>query len=99
MFVLDDAEVRGIVAANRVQADASKKARAIKLQTRKQVRRAKSEAALADILPAHLDADTSYHVISHGDVDALSYLRHVVKAEALDYVAISTWVMARNDIE
>ena len=99
MFALDDAEVREIIAANRVQADTTKKARAIAIQTRKQVRRVKCEAVLAGILPQHLERDTSYHVMSHGDVDSLSYLRHIVTAQPLEYVSISTWVIARNDID
>lgn len=75
------------------------RARAITTRTRQNARRAKSEAVLADVLPAEPANGHSYHVISHGDVDALSYLAHCVKAWPLDYVLISTWCMAMTDVD
>jgi len=76
------------------------KARAISRKiTRTETRRAKSEAVLFDILPARLEMGTSYHVISHGDVDSLSYLIHIAKNQELDSVLISTWCMAMPDLE
>jgi hypothetical protein len=75
------------------------RARAIKTRHRHQKRRAKSEAVLADALPTVPEAGYSYHVISHGDVDSLSYLNHLVKAWPLDYVLISTWCMAMADVD
>lgn len=76
------------------------KARAISRKiTRIEVRRAKCEAALQEILPSKLEMGTSYHVISHGDVDSLSYLMHIVKNTPLDAVLISTWCMAMPDLE
>ncbi len=63
------------------------------------LRRAKSESVLSDILPATLEPDTSYHVISHGDVDALSYLIHILRTQPLSRVLIATWCMAMPDIE
>lgn len=75
------------------------RARAIVTRTRNNARRAKSEAVLADILPQALEDGCSYHVISHGDVDALSYLTHVAKSTPLDYVMVSTWCMAMADVD
>jgi len=95
----DASEVAAIVAGSATQKITHAKARAIATQTRLQMRRAKSEAVLAAVLPATLEPDTSYHVISAGDVDALSYLRHVIKQTPLDYCAISSWCLARPDIE
>lgn len=63
------------------------------------MRRAKSEAVLSEILPATPEMGTSYHVISHGDVDSMSYLAYLVRAWPLDHVLISTWVMAMQDVE
>jgi hypothetical protein len=51
------------------------------------------------VLPPEPVAGHSYHVISHGDVDALSYLAHCVKAWPLDYVLISTWCIAMTDVD
>lgn len=81
-----------------VDPDHGKRARAFKTRRSHLMRRAKSEAVLAEVLPAHLEAGCSYHVISHGDVDALSYLAHVIKSQPLDFLLISTWVMSAPDV-
>lgn len=75
-------------------------ARATKHKARIETRRAKSEAVLAEILPAPLDLGASYHVISGGDVDALSYLARILaEMPRADYVLFSTWCMALPDVE
>ena len=38
------------------------------------------EALLADLLPPTFDEGDTWDVISHGNIDALSYLRHAIKA-------------------
>jgi hypothetical protein len=63
------------------------------------MRRAKSEAVLAEVLPATLEDGVTYHVLSHGDVDSLTFLRHVLKDRPLDYCAVSTWCIAMADLE
>lgn len=78
--------------------DRGKRARAFKTSRRHLMRRAKSEAVLAEVLPVHLEAGCSYHVISHGDVDALAYVAHVIKSQPLDFLLISTWVMSAPDV-
>lgn len=78
----------------------AKKANAIIRKTsRIETRRAKTEAVLLEILPTPMEMGTSYHVISHGDVDALSYLIHLSKSHAFETVLISTWCMAMPDLE
>ena len=57
-------------------------------------RRVKSELHLEECLPWHFEKGASYHCISHGDVDSLTYLRVIVKQQPLEYVLISTWCMA-----
>ena len=80
--------------------DSGKVARAVRQATRHQMRRCKSEAHLADILPVRLSPGESWHVISHGDIDSLSYLSHLIGAvTCFDRVAISTWCMARPDLD
>lgn len=41
----------------------------------------------------------SYHVISHGDVDALSYLILLSRQTPIETLLISTWCMAMPDVE
>ena len=75
------------------------KARAIATRiNRIALRRAKCEAVLHEILPTYLQMGTSYHVISHGDVDSLSYLIHIMQTADLDRLLISTWCMAMPDV-
>jgi hypothetical protein len=64
------------------------------------VRRANSEAVLANLLPATFEPGTSWHVISSGDIDALSYLRHALKGYGhFQFVMLSTWCAARADMD
>lgn len=75
-------------------------ARATKRQTRHQMRRAKAEATLKDILPARFDLGESWHVISHGDIDSLSYLKHAIENTThFDEVMLSTWCIATEDMK
>ena len=98
MALFDDLDIAALVATEAEQAADSKQARAMAMQSKRDLRRAKSEAVLSEILPADLAEDTSYHVISHGDIDALSYLRHIVRRQPLDWAYISTWCMAADDV-
>jgi hypothetical protein len=61
-------------------------------------RRAFSESKLLEILPYHLAPGTTYHVLTGGDIDALSFLKHVIRAQPLDYCMLSTWCMALDDV-
>ena len=61
--------------------------------------RVMSEANLDEALPWHLEEGCAYHVISYGDVDSLSYLRHIVKQQRLKYVMLATWCMAKADAQ
>lgn len=62
------------------------------------MRRVTSELALEKELPWHFEQGVSYHCISFGDVDALTYLRCIVKQQKLKYALVSTWCMASTDI-
>ncbi len=68
-------------------------------RTRNFERRIKSEAHLEESLPWHFEQGAAYHCFSFGDVDALTYLRAVVKQQPLEYVALSTWCMAQTDVD
>lgn len=75
------------------------KVRALRTRERHRTRRAFSEQAMNDVLDWHLEPGASYHVISGGDVDSLTYLRGIVKAQRLEYCLISTWCMNMTDAE
>ena len=72
---------------------------AYKTRHRREARRAKSEAVLDTILPAIIAPGDAWHVLSSGEVDALSYLAHLLKTTNLDHVLLSTWCMAMNDVQ
>lgn len=60
-------------------------------------KRVKSELALEQELPWHFEIGCSYHCISFGDADSLTYLRAIVKQQKIKYCLISTWCMAITD--
>ena len=65
---------------------------------RHKMRRILSEANLEKELPWHFNPGETYHCISWGDVDSLTYFRTVVKQQHVKYALISTWCMAMEDI-
>lgn len=75
------------------------KAKAVKTRARINCRRAASEDVLSGILPPEIEDGDAWHVLSQGDVDSLSFLMHLLKQHAMDYVAFSTWCMAMDDVE
>ncbi len=77
----------------------TRRAVAQKTANRHHMRRAKAEATLATILPAQIEPGDTWHVISHGDIDSLSYVRHILAGVShLDYLLMSTWCIAKNDL-
>lgn len=80
-------------------ADAKRTVAIFKTMSTQRKMRLLSEAALSEVLPWHLEEGTAYHVLSAGDVDSLTYLRHIARAQRLDYVALSTWCMATSDAQ
>lgn len=62
------------------------------------MRRVLSELALEKELTWHFEKGVTYHCLSWGDVDALTYLRVIVKQQHVKYALISTWCMASEDI-
>lgn len=87
--------------ANDYEVKGSKKRRSevLVLRDKKMLyRRAFSETQLLDILGFDFKYGEIYNCITAGDVDALSYLKTVIRQQNLDYCLISTWVMAADDI-
>lgn len=69
-----------------------------KTMNQHEARRILSEFHLEKELPWHFEQGVSYHCISWGDVDSLTYLRAIVKQQHVHYALISTWCMAKTDI-
>jgi len=63
-------------------------------------RRAFSECQLLDTFGPdfRFEKGMSYHVITAGDVDALSFLRVILRQQDLEYCLFSTWCMALEDV-
>ncbi len=70
----------------------------IERNTKTIYRRAFSETQLLDILPETFENGDCYHCLTAGDVDALSYLKVVLRKQSLDYLLFSTWCMAADDV-
>lgn len=61
-------------------------------------RRAFSETQLLDVVGIDFKEGESYHCITGGDVDALSFLKVILRQQNLEYCLFSTWCMAAEDI-
>lgn len=90
MFQQDESETNPTEAGKTVQVKQT--------VNRHVMRRAFSELALEKELPWHFEQGVSYHCISFGDVDALTYMRVIVKQQRIRYALISTWCCASEDI-
>ena len=67
-------------------------------ETKTIYRRAFSETQLLDVLGNEFIEGYSYHCITAGDVDSLSYLKCILRQQDLNYCLFSTWCMASDDI-
>jgi len=90
---LDDPKARAAIKAKRVET------RAIRTRSRIEKRRAASQAVLAQILPDRIDDGDTWHVISGGNVDSLSYTAHLMQQEPFERLTLSTWCMALDDVQ
>jgi len=96
----DPGYVAAVQAAQQAAATAEADARAARSGQRHHMRRAAAEAKLAEILPPRVELGESWHVISRGDIDALSYVRHVLAGVShLDELWMSTWCIAKADLD
>lgn len=62
-------------------------------------RKAASEKALEEQLDWHFREGDCYHCFSFGDVDSLTFFKHVLRQQKVLYLAISTWCMAGEDVD
>lgn len=61
-------------------------------------RKAASERALENALDWYFADGDVYHCFSFGDVDSMSYFKHVLRQQRVKYLALSTWCMAGEDV-
>lgn len=61
-------------------------------------RKAASEKALEDALDWYFEPGDCYHCFSFGDVDSMSYIKHILRQQRVKYLALSTWCMAGEDV-
>ena len=61
-------------------------------------RRFMAENALLNSAPWHFARNSIYHVISGGDCDSLTFLRHVVRQQPLDFCLVSSWCYGVEDV-
>lgn len=52
-----------------------------------------SEVALDEHLPWHLAPGDCYHCFSYGEIDQISYIRHLLKDQRAEYMMIATWAI------
>ena len=62
-------------------------------------RKATSEEALSQALDWYFQEGDCYHCFSFGDVDSLTYFKHVLHQQRVHYLALSTWCMAGEDVD
>ena len=78
--------------------NAGKSVKVKKTKNEHAIRRVLSELALEKELEWHFEKGVSYHCLSWGDVDSLTYFRCIVKQQHINYALISSWCMASEDI-
>ena len=97
-FTMDFAEVAPTMFEDGVELDTEVSLRVLANMTGHKMRRIQSEIAMEQELPWHWEPNISYHCISSGDVDSLSYFRAAVKQQKIRYALLATWSMAAEDI-
>lgn len=97
--VLDDNRTKVIKQDGEKELTMHLKAKLYANPARVDYRRAYTELNLIDLFANEtFSPGMAYHVISGGDVDALSFLKLIARRQKSINVLISTWVMAGNDI-
>ena len=76
----------------------AKKVKCFKRRTIEKYRRAFSETQLLDVINEPFEKGWSYNFLTAGDVDGLSYAKVILRQQNIDYMLMSTWVMATEDV-
>lgn len=73
--------------------------RAVKVVARQHARFAGAETQLQQLLPAQFQPGESWNILSAGDIDALSYVRHIMHGDRFEAVILACWAISRPAIE
>ena len=65
---------------------------------RNEYRRCFSESKLLDLITEDFKDGESWHFLTAGDIDSLSFLKIILRQQDLDYLMLSTWCMADDDV-
>ena len=96
----DPAEVAAAIAARQHDLRVIGASRAMRRQHQTRTRRVTSDEQITQLLPAQIEPGESWHLLSSGDIDVLSLLRHLLAgAGHFDYVLMTTWRINRDDLE
>lgn len=96
----DPAEVAAAIAGRQHDLATMGSSRAMRSQSTARTRRVDSDETLGELIPAQIDPGDSWHILSTGDIDVLSLLRHLLAgAGHFDYVLMTTWRINREDLE
>lgn len=71
---------------------------AMRERRNQRTRRIESEDVLYSMVDWHLEEGDVWHIISDGDIDALSFIRKFLKESKTDYLLCSTWRIAMTDV-
>lgn len=84
---------------NEVQEEQRAAAEAMKTKSRHLYHRLLSDRDVEELLPQTVEPGDCIHVLSGGDVDALSYLHWVLRLQKVKRMLLSTWCMAITDVD
>jgi hypothetical protein len=97
---LDPNEVRAAAAQHLQERHQLGHAQALRRAHRVKTRRVNNDAEMARLMPNTVDVGDSWHVLSTGDIDVLSFMRHLLAgAGHFERALITTWRINRDDLE
>ena len=71
----------------------------LRAQKQFEKRRFFSEKNLLNTFTWHMERDNIYCIISGGDIDQLSFLKHVLRQQPLRYCLLSSWCFGIEDVQ
>jgi hypothetical protein len=72
---------------------------AVKNRERALFRRFTSERNLEEMLDWEFQEGDSWHILTNGEIDAIAFLRMLVRRQPLDFLSVSTWKITEPEID
>lgn len=96
----DPADVRAAMASHASEQELVGVAAAQRRTHKTRTRRLKNDQHLASLLPVQIDPGDSWHILSTGDIDVLSFTRYLLRGYGhFDSCLMTTWRINTADIE